>query len=92
MTFLTTHIKISEITATNAVYVSFEKLKTLNEYPTMMRVSKDGQAVFPKITVCLNSMHSKQYLTFHYPDLEVGCFSSGTNLEHLTLSYVEVTS
>ena len=40
----------------------------------MMRVSKDGQAVFPKITVCLNSMHSKQYLTIHYPDLEVGYF------------------
>ena len=40
------------------------------EYPTMMRVAKDGQAVFPKITVCLNSMHSKEYLTKHYPDLE----------------------
>ena len=51
----------------------------------MMRVSKDGQAVFPKITVCLNSMHSKQYLTVHYPDLEVGCFSSIKIFEHFSI-------
>lgn len=47
----------------------FENFLRYCDYPSIIKQGKRIPSTFPRITICLNSLHSKKKIAQHFPEL-----------------------
>ena len=55
---------------TQSILIIIANGQRFYEYPSTMKSTDPVNAQFPKVTICLNSMHSKSGLAHNYPGLD----------------------